>query len=262
MVVTILLCIIGLVAGGISLMVLLRVTEVFEGLMEGVESYMQGSSSAVVAGLGLVVGMLHTLAGPDHLAALAPLVVGKRRSTLMAFGLGALWGSGHAVGQLIIGAVCIAINVGLLQGSVAARLEALSPMLVGGALVTLGGMGLREACRYQMSEQTIDYGSDKKGEGQFRRATFATGVLHGLSPDAILFVAPALALPRLMGVFHVAGVVVGTLLSMGCVTACLGALSRRAPKLEIISAGASSLALVLGVAIIGAELGVVSGIGH
>ena len=40
-------------------------------------------------------------AGPDHLAALAPLVIGKRRSIFAAFGLGALWGSGHATGQLV-----------------------------------------------------------------------------------------------------------------------------------------------------------------
>ena len=38
--------------------------------------------------------------GPDHLAALAPLVIGQRRSIFAAFGLGALWGSGHATGQL------------------------------------------------------------------------------------------------------------------------------------------------------------------
>ena len=43
---------------------------------------------------------LRTL-GPDHLAALAPLVIGKRRSVFAAFGLGALWGSGHATGQLV-----------------------------------------------------------------------------------------------------------------------------------------------------------------
>jgi len=237
----------------------MRVTNLVEGLMEGVESYVQVASPTVVAGLGFVVGMLHTLAGPDHLAALAPLVVGKRRSPVKAFGLGALWGSGHAVGQLIIGAVCIAINFGILHGSVASRLQELSPLLVGGALVVLGLTGIREAWKYQLGDQTVDYGADSKGG--FKR-TFATGVLHGLSPDAILFVAPALALPRLAGVFHVAGVVLGTLLSMGGVTFCLGMLSRRTPRLEILSGWASSLALLLGVSILSAEMGVLLLPGH
>ncbi|CAK0788686.1 unnamed protein product [Prorocentrum cordatum] len=123
--------------------------------------------------------MLHTLAGPDHLAALAPLVVGKRRSPVKAFGLGALWGSGHAVGQLIIGAVCIAINFGILHGSVASRLQELSPLLVGGALVVLGLTGIREAWKYQLGDQTVDYGADSKGG--FKR-TSATVVLHEACP--------------------------------------------------------------------------------
>ena len=49
---------------------------------------------------GIAVGTLHTVAGPDHLAGLAPLVVGPGHSPASAFGLGALWGSGHATGQL------------------------------------------------------------------------------------------------------------------------------------------------------------------
>lgn len=56
--------------------------------------------------IGLAVGGLHTVAGPDHLAALAPLVIGKRRTPFAAFGLGALWGSGHATGQLVVGLGC------------------------------------------------------------------------------------------------------------------------------------------------------------
>lgn len=238
----------------------MRVTNLVEGLMEGVESYVHRASPTVVAGLGFVVGMLHTLSGPDHLAALAPLVVGKRRSPVKAFGLGALWGSGHAVGQLIIGTICIAINFGILHGSVASKLQELSPLLVGGALVVLGATGIREAWKYQLSDQTADYGAASKGGNT--RATFATGVLHGLSPDAILFVAPALALPRLAGVFHVAGVVIGTLCSMGCVTLFLGLLSKRTPRLDLLSGWASSLAFLLGVSILSAEMGVLLLPGH
>ena len=47
---------------------------------------------------GLLAGCLHTLAGPDHLAALTPLTVG--RSRFKAAFLGALWGGGHCAGQV------------------------------------------------------------------------------------------------------------------------------------------------------------------
>lgn len=50
---------------------------------------------------GLAAGCLHTLAGPDHLAALTPLTIG--RNPLTAGVLGSLWGLGHSSGQLVLG---------------------------------------------------------------------------------------------------------------------------------------------------------------
>jgi hypothetical protein len=51
----------------------------------------------------MLAGVLHTLTGPDHLAALAPLTIGRSRaqSTL----LGGLWGCGHNTGQILFGMV-------------------------------------------------------------------------------------------------------------------------------------------------------------
>ena len=50
---------------------------------------------------GLVAGCLHTLTGPDHLAALAPMSIGRTR--LQSAWMGALWGCGHDAGQLLFG---------------------------------------------------------------------------------------------------------------------------------------------------------------
>lgn len=63
------------------------------------------------AGAGLAAGILHSLCGPDHLAALTPLTIGRTRAA--ASTLGALWGFGHSTGQLILGMVFVLLKVWL-----------------------------------------------------------------------------------------------------------------------------------------------------
>mmetsp|Transcript_49755 Transcript_49755/g.95103 ORF Transcript_49755/g.95103 Transcript_49755/m.95103 type:complete len:272 (+) Transcript_49755:293-1108(+) len=53
---------------------------------------------------GFTAGLLHVVAGPDHVAALAPLAV---RNRLKALRTGALWGAGHGTGVLILGSLGI-----------------------------------------------------------------------------------------------------------------------------------------------------------
>ena len=60
---------------------LLYATSFVEGCMHKLFAHpMTAKSPAVALIIGLAVGGLHTVAGPDHLAALAPLVIGKGRS--------------------------------------------------------------------------------------------------------------------------------------------------------------------------------------
>ena len=70
-----------------------------------------------------------------------------------AFGLGALWGSGHATGQLIIGIGCLAVKMGLLQMHVAQVLEQTSGLLVGASLVAIRLLGFKEAKEYHAAEE-------------------------------------------------------------------------------------------------------------
>lgn len=67
-----------------------------------------GGGLAASAWTGLVAGGLHTLTGPDHLAALAPLCIG--RSRLQSFSVGALWGCGHDAGQVIFGIIFLLLK--------------------------------------------------------------------------------------------------------------------------------------------------------
>lgn len=248
----------GAATVGAGLVALLYITSGFEALMHSdvFGGLLSSRSPSVALATGLLVGCLHTVAGPDHLAGLAPMVAGQRRSPWAAFGLGALWGSGHAAGQLIIGLAMLMTHLGLFRlGWWAGALDQFSGLLVGASLIAIGMLGFSEAQDFEDSVQPALAPGDAKSK-RFGLATFATGVLHGLSPDAVIFIAPALALPRMAAIFHVAGVVVGTLLAMGACTALLGALCQRSLRLRSISTGASSVAIALGACIAAASLGI------
>lgn len=48
----------------------------------------------------LLASMLHVISGPDHLAAVTPLVIESKRK---AWKVGLFWGFGHLIGMLLIG---------------------------------------------------------------------------------------------------------------------------------------------------------------
>ncbi|KAG6572115.1 hypothetical protein SDJN03_28843, partial [Cucurbita argyrosperma subsp. sororia] len=178
---------------------------------------------------GFFAGCLHTLSGPDHLAALAPLSIGCNRMESAA--VGALWGCGHDAGVMGIREVsevrtpCVALENGECDVGIYETLE--KPMVVG-----------------------------KKRKKKIGFATFATGVVHGLQPDALMIVLPALALPsRVAGAAFLLMFLVGTVLSMGSYTAFIGsfseALKDRVPRItERLTWAASFVAIALGLAII------------
>lgn len=60
---------------------------------------------------GLSAGFLHTLAGPDHLAGLTPLTLGRKQAA--AVSMGVLWGFGHSSGQLLLGILFLFLKVTL-----------------------------------------------------------------------------------------------------------------------------------------------------
>ena len=90
---------------------------------------------------GLLAGCLHTLTGPDHLAALAPLTVGPSRAQNAL--MGALWGCGHNTGQMLFGLAFV-----LLKDKLPFDMEIIGQWgqgIVGGTLVIIGIMGWWEA---------------------------------------------------------------------------------------------------------------------
>lgn len=209
---------------------------------------------------GFLAGCLHTLSGPDHLAALAPLSIGRTR--LQSAAVGALWGAGHDAGQVIFGLLFLLLK-DRLQIEV---FRTWGTRVVGLTLMVIGAMGIKEAYEVPLvaletaeagllNSNSLDFPpSEKKKKIGF--ATFATGIVHGLQPDALLIVLPALALPsRLAGAAFLGMFLLGTVFSMGSYTAFLGscseALKERIPRItEKLTWASSLIAVALGFAII------------
>ncbi|KAJ4964518.1 hypothetical protein NE237_024457 [Protea cynaroides] len=232
-----------------------------------------GSAAAAVGGrfvqtellssawTGFFAGCLHTLSGPDHLAALAPLSIGRTR--LESAAVGALWGCGHDAGQVIFGLLFLIlkdrlhIEVFRTWGSI----------VVGVTLLTIGAMGIREASEVSTPCVALEDGecdvsllesleTPTTGKKKIGFATFATGIVHGLQPDALLMVLPALALPsRVAGAAFLGMFLFGTVFSMGSYTVFIGscsqALKERVPRItEKLTWASSLVAIALGFAIL------------
>lgn len=153
---------------------------------------------------GFVAGTLHVLSGPDHLAAVAPLVVRDRRQAWLA---GLRWGAGHAAGVGLIAVAAVWLR-GLLP---AESLSSWSERLVGVLLIALGVWGVR--CAFRRNIHTHEHEHDgvrhihlhahARGHEPARRAkhghghtVFGIGTLHGLAGGShFVALVPALALP-------------------------------------------------------------------
>ena len=203
------------------------------------------------ASAGLFAGALHSLTGPDHLAALAPLSMG--RSTVSAGFLGGLWGAGHSAGQLFFGALFI-----LLKSKLKLHLDIIenfAGVAVGLTLIAIGYVGYQEAKDFDF-DTVREKGAKGRILSKFSLATFGTGFLHGLSPDAIFPVLPAITLSTKGCAFaFVLAFVVGTIGSMASYTAFIGvgssAIAQKRPDVtRKISMGSSFLAVGLGLGLI------------
>mmetsp|Transcript_11905 Transcript_11905/g.17769 ORF Transcript_11905/g.17769 Transcript_11905/m.17769 type:complete len:392 (-) Transcript_11905:78-1253(-) len=113
------------------------------------------SEAIQLATTGLLMGFIHVLAGPDHLSALATLSGTNVRSDnnyVHSFLLGIKWGLGHAFGLIIVGAILIAIDIPVNNGSVSNTLEA----FVGVFMLVLGAYGMHKAFRHRSSVIPIE----------------------------------------------------------------------------------------------------------
>jgi hypothetical protein len=192
--------------------------------------------TAALTGLGS--GALHALAGPDHLVSLAPLSVGRVRG---AWAVGLLWGIGHGLGTLLLGA--------LLLGALSqVHLPSLAVWAERAAGLALAGMGVHGllALRRGLAPAAAP-------ARQAWKALVAIGVLHGATGAAALLLllpAAASAAPAQQAL-HLAGFTAGSALAMSALTAGLAAATRFPAMAAVVRrapALAAGAAILLGVA--------------
>ena len=166
-------------------------------------------TSLLALAAGLAAGSFHVLAGPDHLAAVAPIVAGDDR---VAWRAGLSWGLGHTAGVLLVGMLLVAFRELLPLEA----LSAWSERLVGVALLAVGLWGLWRARRPHAHQHMSSTPS------------FAMGTLHGVAGSSHLYgVLPSLVFAsRVDSLVYLAGFGAGAIAAMTAFAAVLGSLAQ------------------------------------
>jgi ABC-type nickel/cobalt efflux system permease component RcnA len=216
---------------------------------------------------GLAAGAVHVLAGPDHLAAVAPLAANGSGRPWRS---GLFWGLGHAGGVLLVGFLAILLREVLPIE----RLSDWSERLVGVVLIWIGVWGVWRArrqgvhshehthdgtrhahlhvhererlARTESAEGLNEPGSDATGHAagtdhphggahvhaRTSGVALSIGVLHGLAGSAhFLGVLPALALPtRVAAATYVGCFGLGTVAAMTGFAALIGRMAVRSAE--------------------------------
>ncbi|HHJ51303.1 MAG TPA: hypothetical protein ENJ88_10450 [Phaeodactylibacter sp.] len=200
--------------------------------------------------IGLGASAFHVLTGPDHLAAVTPLVLEEKRRFTP---IGIAWGVGHVLGMALIGLVYLFFKPYIPIESVSMHSE----QLVGVVLIFLGMSAVYRVWKehrhhvHPHVHESEDgayvhihghehrhlkkHGSqhdEHRHDKPFRQnagLALAIGVLHGFAGIAHLFLLlPALGFAeRQQSVFYLLGFATGAILAMGLYALFLGKFSRR-----------------------------------
>lgn len=168
---------------------------------------------------GLAVGLIHVIAGPDHLSAIAPIASNERQRV---WAVGLRWGLGHS-----LGVVTVALIAGFLaHAALVDPLSDTSERLVGAMLLVIGAWGFWRMNR-GMVETTHDHGDGRPHthtSGSRRFVPYAIGILHGCAGGSHLVgILLALAFPTVTGVCtYLAGFICGSVLAMSAFAAGIG----------------------------------------
>ena len=191
---------------------------------------------------GLIAGLIHTISGPDHLAALAPIAAADHRRAVR---LGALWGLGHGLG------VCALGGIGVLAKQTLAVewLSTWSEFLVGLVLIGVGVWAVRRSFDvtihthgHRHAEKT-DHGhihvhiGKKHGQRAHRNhqhTALGVGALHGAAGTGHLFgVVPALALGAVDAGIYLAAYLLAAVGSMALFGGIIGRVTARGGQLML-----------------------------
>ncbi|TVZ27057.1 MULTISPECIES: urease accessory protein UreH domain-containing protein [Flavobacteriaceae] len=191
---------------------------------------------------GTLASMLHVISGPDHLAAVTPLVIETKRK---AWKIGLFWGLGHLVGMLLIGVLFLLFKEYIPVESISKYSE----QLVAIVLIGVGFWAFYRIFNEQKKHQHphvhnegenyvhIHAHEHSHNEGhkhvhdkivkQNVLSSFGIGFLHGLAGVAhFLLLLPVLGFENnLEGLQYIIGFAIGTVLAMSVYALILGKLT-------------------------------------
>lgn len=190
---------------------------------------------------GTLASMLHVISGPDHLAAVTPLVIETKRK---AWKIGLFWGLGHLVGMLLIGVLFL-----LFKDVIPVEMiSEYSEQLVAIVLIGVGTWAFYRIFNEKKKHQHPHVHTEKvtyahihehnhQEEGHHHTHTkvvkqnllssFGIGFLHGLAGVAhFLLLLPVLGFEDTTeGVQYIFGFAIGTVLAMSAYALILGKLA-------------------------------------
>lgn len=201
---------------------------------------------------GIFAGFLHVLAGPDHLAAVAPLAADGRRR----WQTGAIWGAGHTSGVWIVGIAALFLRDALPID----QLSQYAERLVGVTLIAIGIWAFRKAHRSRLHTHVHTHDGHRHAHYHVHLAddhghnhtAVGVGLLHGVAGSSHLFgVIPALGLPTANDTAsYLIGFGLASILSMAGFTWLMGVLTERltwlADPYRWVMNGAACLAVLVG----------------
>jgi len=214
---------------------------------------------------GLVAGILHVLAGPDHLAAVLPFAVSTPRRAART---GLFWGVGHGLGVLGLGGIFLLAREQLPVDRISGHAE----LLVGILLVGLGLWAIRRSRflvvhthphghadaetrdhahpHVHLKDPTVGTSAHpvRGAHGAHHHSTLGFGFIHGIAGLGHLVAAsPLVALGRGPAIAYLAAYLVGGVLAMTGFALCVGAALRRPRWIPtgLAVAGATSVAVGL-----------------
>ena len=180
---------------------------------------------------GLIASMLHVIMGPDHIAAILPLVIETKRK---AWKIGLFWGIGHIFAMLFIGLLFILFK----ELIPVEQISEFSEQLVGLVLVMIGVWAFVKIFKSEPHHKHLHVHSENQpllhkhahehahnpthehvhsvDQKQGYLASFWIGVLHGLAGIAhfILFI-PVLGFENnFTAGIYIAGFILGILIAM------------------------------------------------
>ncbi len=185
---------------------------------------------------GTLASMLHVISGPDHLAAVTPLVIESKKK---AWKIGLSWGLGHLIGMLIIGVLFLVFKEYIPVDLISEYSE----QLVAFVLIGVGIWAFYRIFNEPKNDKHPHIHSDNEPyvhihkhehdnhqhthEKEVRQnliSSFGIGFLHGLAGVAhFLLLLPALSFKtNFEGVQYVSGFAIGTVVAMSAYALIVG----------------------------------------